>query len=767
MSIRTVLSSLVLLTVISVSPNLMAQTPTITSTTPRAVSPGSTVDVTVRGSNLVGVTKLWTSFPCQAVLSPDVKDNGKNAASVVFKVTVPANASVGVHAIRVASPNGISKLKLLAVDDLPTVAQAAGNTTIAKAQVLTLPGAVDGSIASLAKNYYKFTVAANQSVSFEVLSRRFGSALDPMIRILDANGREVTYSDDAPGLSADSQLCHKFAAAGEYLLEIRDIRYQGGGNHFYRLRIGDFPCVTVPYPMGIKSGAPAKVAFAGEHIENVEPIDVNVPASATGHTINVGAKRKGGKSSGFVTLRISPNGEFLETEPNNERAKANPVTLGVNINGRFEQAGDIDQFTFAAKKGQKFIFSAITRSQGSPTDLHLRMFNDKGAQLAVAEDAGTNDGVMTYTFPADGNYTLSVEDLHLRGGTQFAYRVHVKESIPGFTLAASADSINVPAGGTAMITVTSARTGYNGPIAVVAIDLPAGITSSPTVIGPGLNTVVLTLQSAANAPTGQVFPAKIVGRAKVGDKDIETVASITAALKASFNGMPWPPELLANALAVSGAPKPAFSLRTEPAQIVFGRDLKASVKVISTRAAGNDEAITLAITPAKGGLPANVTAAVKPIAKGKNEIVIVFTATAKAPLGEFTAVFIGTHKKGKVTTTQPTPGIGLKLQAPYTLKIEAGDGNIKKAGQLKAKVTVVKNPAFNEAIVLTFQNLPKGVTAAAATIPKDKNEIEVVFTAAADAAVAAITNLTTKGDATIGKAKLTATSPAAKLQVIE
>jgi hypothetical protein len=49
------------------------------------------------------------------------------------------------------------------------------------------------------------------------------------------------------------------------------------------------------------------------------------------------------------------------------------------------------------------------------------------------------------------------------------------------------------------------------------------------------------------------------------------------------------------------------------------------------------EAITLAFTPLakknpeKGGLPAGITIAMKPIPKGKNEIELVITTTKKSP----------------------------------------------------------------------------------------------------------------------------------------
>ena len=109
----------------------------------------------------------------------------------------------------------------------------------------------------------------------------------------------------------------------------------------------------------------------------------------------------------------------------------------------------------------------------------------------------------------------------------------------------------------------------------------------------------------------------------------------------------------------------------------------------------NSAAATIAITPvAPAGLPAGITAAVKPIAKGTNEIDIVFTANAQAPLGEFTAVLTGAINQNNVNTTQPTPGITLRLRSPFEVAVKLDADKIARGGTLKGKVTIDRNPAF-------------------------------------------------------------------------
>lgn len=718
---------------------VVGQEPVITGTSPNAIMPGQTVDVKVMGSQFAGAKSLWTSFDSTATL---VADSVK-PAEASFKILAPADTTPGIYGIRIASDKGISGLRLFLVDDLPSVASAKARTLEA-AQVLKLPIAIDGIVDATSLSLFKFHANAGQRIAFEVLARRIGSALDPLVRILDANGRELMYSDDELGLSGDSRLSYTFPAAGDFFIELRDIRYQGGAKYFYRLRIGDFPCVSVPYPMGTKKGATGKIEFVGSDISETAAIDLTVPADSSVAWMNLAAKRNGGLSSAFAVLAVGAADEFSETEPNNDSKAANRITLGQSINGRLKDNRDVDRYVFAAKKGQTWSFRSVTRRLGSPADLILSLFKADGGRVAQVDDVGTSDSILSYKFPADGEFTLEVRDLHHRGGPQFAYRIETALNEPGFSLSASADRINIPAGGTAAVTVSVVRKNYKGSIDLSLAGSPDGITSWPTVLGPGINSVVLTLQGTAAVVVGSVHPVRIVGIAKIGDQELTSQASITTALKGATNQMPWPPQILEHEVAVGVAPKPPFSLATSQPVIEFARTLKATVKVTVARQPEFDEAITLAVTPAKNGLPGGVTAAVKPIPKGKNEIEITFAANDKAPLGQFTAVLTATHKKGKQTVVQTVPGLMLTVSEPYKLSVEEFKGAIPLTGTTTFNVKIVRNPAFKAAVKLTVAGLPAGVTATAAEIAADANEVQVTLTAK-DAKAASVKSVSISG----------------------
>ena len=721
------------------------------------MAPGETADVVVTGSNLAGATSLWTSFGEAAVLAPDVENNGQDAGRVVFRVSAPAENSLGIHGIRVVTPGGVSSLKLFVVDDLPSVAEAGGNNAPESAQVVALPCAIDGQVDNLSRDYFRFDAQAGQKVSFEILARRLGSPLDASLYLYRADGRELHFVDDTAGLSSDCQFSYTFDEAGSYIVEVRDIQYSGGGNHLYRLRIGDFPCISTPVPLAVQRGITAEISFAGTDVEGAVAASLTVPADSTDRWINVATRRGGGVSSAFSAVQVSDHAEFVEQEPNDAPDQANAISIGDSVNGRFEQTGDIDRFAFDAKQGQRFVFSGISRQVGAPSDLMLRIYDAAGKQVAAVDDNGTAEGSLNYTFPADGRYTLAVHDLNRRGGTQYSYRVAVAPYQPGFTLQSTMDAINVAAGGITAVLVNVTRADYNGPIDLSLDNLPEGFTSLPTTVGPGMALAVLTVQAAPDAAAASLANVDVVGTATIGGNEVREVAAVENTLKGMWSNTILVPGELNESVALAAAPAAELKLRIEPAEIVFGKELTAKVKVIAERGEGLDAAIALTANPEKGGLPANITADLKQIEPGQNEIEIAFTGNDKAPDGPFTVVLTGTHTKDKATTTASTPGIGLRLEAPFTLQPSVADAKLARGGTTNVKVAVQRNPAFAGEIKLTFDKLPAGVTAPETVLPADQSEIEIALTAAADAAAGTVDTIVVSG-AAVANAKQTATA---------
>ena len=163
---------------------------------------------------------LWTTFAARCEFVPADDESSQKGEKLVCRVTVPRDEQVGIGAMRVVTGEGVSNPVLVMLDDLPTVAETSDNHTTEQAQPIQWPIAVDGQCDPVQEDLFRFHAAAGQRVSFEVVSQRLGSKLDPVLRLLTADGKEVVRLDDAEGSGGDSRFAHTFESDGDYLLAL-------------------------------------------------------------------------------------------------------------------------------------------------------------------------------------------------------------------------------------------------------------------------------------------------------------------------------------------------------------------------------------------------------------------------------------------------------------------------------------------------------------------------------------------------------------------
>ena len=695
----------------------VAQVPTLTHTIPYAVIPGKTTSVTFNGDGLLDAVSAWTNIPgAEARLVPQPAgkgDSAPNPKKAKFDVAVPATAVPGVYGVRVTTKGGATNLRLITVDDLPTIAEDTTNKTVAQAQQLKLPIAVDGVCEPETYDYFKFRAEAGQRIAVDVVARRMGSTLDPVVRLLDAAGHELAYADDDESTGPDGRFTCRIQKSGEYFLELRDIRYAGGSTHRYHLRIGDFPLLATPYPMGVQAGTTSLVEAVGYDVGALKPLRTAVPANFSGKQLPLAARYDGGQGSGFTLLAVAPAAEQTESEPNDTQETASPLMLNGAINGRFEQPKDRDHFQLEAKKGQRFRFVGRTRGFGSPTDLFLRIRDKDGKVVAEAEDAGLEEGVLDYTFAADGTYFLAVEDLLGRGGPQFTYRIEIEPYQPSFSLAVDLAKFDVPHGGVAKGKVTATRVGFTGPITLKAEFLGEahGITATGT-IPEGKNDGVLTIIVPKTAPLGSVTDMRIVGEGAVdkeGKQKLTAVASAIIPLRTLLGGLANPPLDLVERLPISVAPPVAdfLKLSTSTKTVVLPQLIGKATLVVKVEKLNKfDAPVKLAIE----GLPGGVSAKVGEIEKGKNETTIEFSTSRTAAALDQTfrltasAVLVDQPKSYVVEdlTLRIAPAVEAQATAPAALV---------PGTKQTVKIEITRH-AKAAPITLSWKSLPKGVAGA-------------------------------------------------------
>lgn len=749
---RTLPIALVCASLLAIAKPATAQPPVINFTQPTAIVPGVATDVTFFGGNLAGVTGFWNDLGATAELTPGIENNGAIGDRVTYRLLVPAEAAVGIGGYRIATGQGIANVRLLMIDDLPTVIDNSANKTIETAQLINLPVAIDGACEPESFDYYKFTGVAGQRVSIEAVARRLGSPLDPVIRLLDMAGRELAYSDDEGSIGADSRFALQLPADGDYLLEIRDIRYQGGGNHRYRVRLGDFPLVTVPYPLGAQHGTTAQLAVC--HAANDLTgsanllLDLAVPADPALRQLRVGVRYPTGQGTAATTIVTSAQDESIEFEPNNTPETASPARLGGAWSGRFAQAKDRDYFQFEAPAGARFQFTGQTRSLGSPTDLFLRLYKADGAVVAEADDSGTNEGILDYTFAEAGVYRLMAEDLHRRGGPEHAYRILVEPYRPGFTLALESDKFDAPQGGVFVAKVTTARRDYNGPITLALEGSEVAFALAGQVIPEGKNETVINVTLPATLAAGNWRNLKVVGRAKIGEQDFVARASTAGALRGQLSGLPYPPESLDGLVGLGVGPVFAdfFKLTVDGGSIPFPQLVGTSTFTVKAeRLAGFVEPIALAVE----GLPPGFTAEVKPIEKDKTDAAVVLKGPAAAAVAvhKLRLVGNGTHQnQPKQVVLAEVP---LRVIPPLEITLTPAGPLVAGAAQ-KVKVTARFFSDEKPAVTLVWSQLPSGVTGAeSVVIAAGQTEVETELTAAANAAMGGALKLAGQATTTI------------------
>ncbi|HEY7310127.1 MAG TPA: PPC domain-containing protein [Gemmataceae bacterium] len=619
------------------------QAPVLKPAVPLGVQRGTTLDLTLTGTNLAEPTGLWTSFPAKVAIPTD-GNNGKDNGKLLVRLDVPKDAPLGFHSIRLATRRGMSNLRLFCIDDLPQVLEANTNHAPAMAQVVPVPCVVVGKADAETTDYFKISVTAGQRVSFEILGRRLGSSFDPQLQLLEAStGREVpgAYSNDAPGLQTDARLTHTFKTAGEYLVAVRDVSYRGGEDFQYRLRIGDFPCATTALPLAAKRGSKVSVRFAGPNVDGVAPVEVTVPADPAVESLSVAPRGASGLHGWPVTLAVSDLDEAMEKEPNNEAAKANRLPVPGAVTARFEQKGDVDYFVFALKKGARTIIEAQTHELGSPTEVYMTLRDAKGAQLQASNPMAA--ARLDFTPTADGDYTLQVEHLHLWGGPDEVYRLHVTPYEQGFDLTVPLDRFNVAQGGKLSIPVMSPRRDFGGAIEISAVG-PKGISGQLAIAAgkappPNQPIGTLVINVADDVPMGPHM-IHIQGKATINGKAVTKRASVRTPVSQSLANLPLPPPSTFTSIGLAVTEKPPFSLASKLDAASYMPGKAATLTVTATRTPG----FTAEIALSAAGLPPGVTAMLKNIPANQNEVKVTLTLTPQAKVGQAALTITGKAK---------------------------------------------------------------------------------------------------------------------------
>lgn len=617
---------------------VLGQNPEIQPFFPAGIGLGKPSEILIKGANLQEANGILATFPGKFTLKSDKKTE---ATELKVMIEPGPNLVPGFETIRVNTSRGISNPRVIALDNLPEVTDVGNNTTRPLAMEIKPPCVVNGKIDAEIARWYKIDGKKGQSLSLETLGHRLGSALDPQIVVYDSKGREVQggYSNDSPGLLTDARVRYQFKEEGVHFVSIRDVSWRGGADFIFRLRVGNFPMATTPFPLAIQAGKEASVSFVGPATEGTIPVRISASKSSPGSVLSLTPKFSTGGDLGMpVELQVSNLPEFVESNNNHTLAMAFGLTVPCGVSGKLDKRGERDYYKFTTKKGQKLVIDGTKGGRFTPTELYLEVLDSKGSKILKGNPAAPP--VLDFTAPVDGEFTLAVEHLHLWGGPTESYRVVISEAQPEIILSLQGDRFSVNQAGEISIPVMVQKKNFDGPFKVISKG-PAGFQGSLSVekgkpakpTDPAGN---LVLKAPANQPMGPVEIQLAVEGSTPSKFEVEKPVSTALA------GLPVIPSHFYAKAALAVIEKPPFTVQAALAEKTAKLGQKVNIKATVVRDKGFDGAITITLD----GLPKEVTASTATIPAGMTEATLTITVGAKADAGKPSLKVIGKSTKG-------------------------------------------------------------------------------------------------------------------------
>ena len=216
---------------------------------------------------------ITSAFPLggQIGIPAAVDIKGVNLAE--SQLTPPARREPGVVWLAARGRGGVlSNLVPFQYDTLPDGLDSEPNNTPQKAQHVTLPVIMNGTIGTPGdEDLFRFEGKAGQEVVAEVYARRLDSPMDSLLKITDASGACLAINDDQEDVGsginthhADAYVRVKLPKDGAYIAHLSETQHKGGSAYAYRLRLSspqpDFELRVVPTRVAIRGKESATVS---------------------------------------------------------------------------------------------------------------------------------------------------------------------------------------------------------------------------------------------------------------------------------------------------------------------------------------------------------------------------------------------------------------------------------------------------------------------------------------------------------------------------
>ncbi|MCI0681467.1 MAG: hypothetical protein L0Y71_05125 [Gemmataceae bacterium] len=697
---------------------LGAAEPALRNLNVRGLQINGTTTLVCDGDDFGKAPRLLLPFRAKQVLKP-----GSTDKQATFDVTLSDEVVPGYHHVRIVTDGGVSLPVVVAVDRLPQRPFTAS--------IDPLPVALHGSVGGSQTLETRFTGKAGQKVMVEVEAQRLGSKLRPILHLNSPKNLQLAWAWGTPALFGDTRLEATLPADGVYSVTLHDAEYAAPAPNFFRLRIGQWAYVDQVFPPAVRIGSKQGLEAIGrssraptDHVESITPGIVPLGF----HGIDESGPQP------FVI--ISPHPEVNEQLAPGKLLEIPTRPQGVN--GRLSAPFEEDRFKLAVVPLTKIRFDVFAERLGSPIDVALVIRNEKGDQLARAEDgAGTLDPALEYAVPDKVTTVIvGIVDAQGRGGPRGIYRLAIKPQSPAVLydckLSTPVQRVTLPLGGRSVIPVVVERRGFQGEIELSPIvflhDATKAIKFEGTVIPDGADGTLLSL--TRNDSPFEAFVSRLRGR-DAGDREQPVIVKGHPLERLQ----PWLATEIAVAPSAAKAAdfQVAFGSLPSDAAIVPGNKLKLPINVTRTnpKTVVKLTLLTSQLAPLVNNQPdPNKTIRQeKPVELGdkaaSGELDVVVPVELPSPVYDIAVqAELLTPDKKIVLASAVTPVRRLPVRLPLVVSLD-GPARIdvaldaKKGATLKVPGKIERRESLKGDVAVTLTGLPPGAKADAVTVKAD------------------------------------------------
>jgi hypothetical protein len=736
---RTLITTFVLSLALTLSGGVLsAAQPQITLTDPPGMQRGTEIDLVVRGARLADAQEMMFLSPGLSVKQLKAKDAG----AVEVRLAAAADCSLGIHAFRLRTTTGISNLWTFAVGSLPETAETEPNGDFAQPQSIPPGTTVTGVVTREDVDYFVVEAKKGERITAELEGMRLGiTFFDPYVAILNQQRFDLAKSDDEALLHQDPVCSIVAPADGKYVVEVRDSAFEGSDRCRYRLHVGRFPRPHGVLPAGGRPGETLQASWVGgpgdprSQQVTLPPVD-QIPRLATARAPLTATDDHGSAPSPNY-VRVSDLANVVEVEPNNQNAEATSFTAPAALNGAIQQAGDVDIFRFAGKKGQRYDIRLYARQiLRSPLDGLLRVRDATGKQLAASDDSGGPDSYLRFAVPADGDYQIELYDHRRRGGPSFVYRVEVAPVQPRLVMYLPereryvSTALAVPRGNRMALMVGARRSDFGGLVQMQFNGLPAGVSAQAIPVPADRSEAPVLFTAAEDAQLSGAL-VDIVGRVAEGNPEVEGhLDQRTMLVRGQNNRDVWGHDSDRMAAVVTQEVPVKIDIVQPRAPLV--RNGSMQLKVVATRQEGFTDPIAVRMLYNPPGV---ASAGVVSIPKDKNEVVIPLTANGSATIGKWpivvTAQAPGAHG-GRIDVASQIAELEV---ADHFFELAFGKSAVEQGKQTALPVKISHKRPFEGKAQVQVVGLPPGASCEPLEFDKQSAELALPITTAQDARV--------------------------------